>query len=119
MSSDSFIYVADVADVPPGTTTAFRVSGRDILICHTRDEFFAVENQCSHALAKLEGGKLRAYRLICPLHGAAFDIRDGAPKGKPATLAIRTYPLRVIGKRIEIRIGQDPVQTPGAGSAEV
>ncbi|TDJ47645.1 MAG: non-heme iron oxygenase ferredoxin subunit [Gammaproteobacteria bacterium] len=119
MSPDSFIYVADVAAVPPGTTTAFRVSGRDILICHTREEFFAVENQCSHALAKLEGGKLRAYRLICPLHGAAFDIRDGTAMGKPAVLSIRTYPLRVIDDRIEIRIEQGPAQKPGPGAAEV
>ena len=59
--------------MPPGTTAPFRVSGRDILICHTKEEFFAVDNQCSHARSKLEDGKLRAYRLICPLHGAAFD----------------------------------------------
>jgi len=82
----------------------FQVSGRDILICHTKQEFFAVENQCSHSRSKLEGGRLRAYRLICPLHGAAFDVRDGAAKGKPATLPIKTYELRVVDDRIEIRI---------------
>ncbi len=81
-------------------------------------EFFAVANQCSHALAKLEDGKLRAYRLICPLHGAAFDIRDGTAKGKPATRPIRTYPVRVIDERIEIRIEPDRVRKPGPGSAE-
>ena len=104
MSIDPYIYVAKVAEVPPGTTMPFQVSGRDILICHTKQEFFAVENQCSHARSKLEGGRLRAYRLICPLHGAAFDVRDGAAKGKPATLPIKTYELRVVDDRIEIRI---------------
>lgn len=118
MSTDSFIYVADAAAVPPGATAPFQVSGRDILICHAKGEFFAVANQCSHALAKLEDGKLRAYRLICPLHGAAFDIRDGTAKGKPATLPIRTYPVRVIDDRIEIRIEPDRVREPGPGSAE-
>jgi len=104
LSADSYIYVVDVATVPPGTTMPFQVSGRDILICHTKEEFFAVDNQCSHARSKLEDGKLRAYRLICPLHGAAFDVRDGAVKGKPATLPIRTYPVRVVDDRIEIKI---------------
>jgi len=106
MSTDSYIDVTDVAAVPPGTSAPFQVSGHDVLICHTKDEFFAVENKCSHALAKLEDGRLRAYRLICPLHGAAFDVRDGAVKGKPATLPIRVYPLRVTGDRIEIMLDQ-------------
>jgi 3-phenylpropionate/trans-cinnamate dioxygenase ferredoxin subunit len=96
--------VADVAAIPPGTTAPFQVSGRNILICHTREEFFAVENQCSHALSRLEDGKLRGYRLICPLHGAAFDVRDGTARGKPATLPIKVYPVRVTGNRIEIEI---------------
>ena len=83
---------------------AVRVADRDILICHVKEDFFAVENQCSHARSKLENGRLRAHRLICPLHGAAFDVRDGSAKGKPATLPIRTYPVRVIDNRIEIKI---------------
>lgn len=104
MSTDSYIDVADVAAVPPGTLAPFHVSGLDILICHTKDEFFAVENKCSHALAKLEDGRLRAYRLICPLHGAAFDVRDGTAKGKPASLPIKVYPVRVTGERIAIKL---------------
>lgn len=90
--------------MPPGTTAPVQASGRDILICHTKEEFFAVENRCSHAMSRLEEGKLRAYRLVCPLHGAAFDVRDGTVKGKPATLPIKTYPVRVIENRIEVKI---------------
>ena len=97
-----FRSLADVADIPDGCNKSFQVSGNDILICHTKDEFFAVENECSHAMAKLEGGRLRAYRLICPLHGAAFDVRDGSVQGKPAVAAIRIYPLRVDDGRIQV-----------------
>jgi len=106
LSADTYIDVADVSAVPPGATVPFELSGRDILICHTKEEFFAVANQCSHARSKLEDGKLRAYRLICPLHGAAFDVRDGAVKGKPATLPLKTYPVRVVNNRIEVKLAQ-------------
>ena len=106
MSTDTYRYVAEAATIPPGSSAAFQVAGRDILICHTRDEFFAVENLCSHARSKLEDGRLRAYRLVCPLHGAAFDVRDGAVKGKPATLPIKTYAVRVVDARIEVDIEQ-------------
>ena len=102
MRESDFQNLADIAEIPDGSSKSFQVSGHDILICHTKDKFFAVENKCSHAMSKLEGGRLRAYRLICPLHGACFDVRDGSVKGAPATAPIRVYPLRVIGDRIRV-----------------
>ncbi len=104
LTDDTYIYAADVASIEHGAVLAVRVADRDILICRVKEDFFAVENQCSHARSKLENGRLRAHRLICPLHGAAFDVRNGAAKGNPATLPIRTYPVRVIDNRIEIKI---------------
>jgi len=104
LDDSNFLDLADIADIPDGCSKAYQVSGHDILICHTKSEFFAVENKCSHAKAKLEGGRLRAYRLICPLHGASFDVRDGNVKGEPATSPIRIYPLRVIDGRIQVSI---------------
>lgn len=102
MTDSKFRDLADVAEIADGSNKSFRVAGYNILICHTKNEFFAVENKCSHAMAKLEGGRLRAYRLICPLHGACFDVRDGSVLGKPATTPIRAFPLRVIGSRIQV-----------------
>jgi 3-phenylpropionate/trans-cinnamate dioxygenase ferredoxin subunit len=104
MTEDTYIDVTDTAAVPPGATMPVEISGREILICNVKGEIFAVENQCSHAMAALEGGRLRAFRLICPLHGAAFDVRDGSVKGKPATVPIETYPVRIVDDRIEISI---------------
>ena len=103
MSQDSFIDIAGAESVPPGKTLALEVDGLKVLVCHTKkDGFFAVENLCSHARAPLEGGRLRACRLICPLHGGSFDVRDGSATGKPATAPIKTYPLRVNGDRLEL-----------------
>ena len=107
MSDDSFIYALNVADLPPGKMASVELAGQDILICHVKDEFFAVGNLCSHAMAKLADGRLRAYRLICPLHGGSFDVRDGSAKGKPATTPIKTYPIRVVDDRIEIKRDTD------------
>ena len=104
MNDSNFLDLADIADIPDGCSKSYQVSGHEILICHTKGEFFAVENKCSHAMAKLEGGRLRAYRLICPRHGAAFDIRDGSVKGEPATAPIRVYPVRVNDGRIQVHL---------------
>jgi len=102
LNDGNFRDLADITDIPDGSNKSFQVSGHDVLICHTKSEFFAVENKCSHAMAKLEGGRLRAYCLICPLHGASFDVRDGSVIGKPATAPIRVYPLRVNDGHIQV-----------------
>ena len=108
MGTENYIDITGIDAVPPGRMETFQVAEQSVLICHTKkDGFFAVENLCSHAMAPLEGGRLRACRLICPLHGGSFDVRDGSAIGKPATAPIRTYPLRVQDDRIQILVGSD------------
>lgn len=109
VAEPKFQFVAMADEIEPGKNKAFVVADEDILICHAKDEFFAVENLCSHAMAPLEGGRQRAYRLICPLHGASFDIRDGSVKGQPAFAPIRSYPVRVVDGRIEV--APEPIET--------
>ena len=70
----------------------FTLGGAAVLLCHTRDGVHAVDNICTHAYARLDEGRLRGHRLICPLHGASFDARTGAVLGAPATQPLRTYP---------------------------
>jgi len=66
-----------LAEVPLGGMRTCLIDGREILICHTREGVFALDNICTHAHARLCEGRLRATRVVCPLHGGSFDIRDG------------------------------------------
>lgn len=105
MSDSSFVAVCDAADIEEKSFKCFTVGEAKVVICRFRDEYFAVENLCSHALATFDDGRMRGYRLMCPLHGATFDIRDGSVTGAPATRPIESYPLRVVDGRIEVRLG--------------
>lgn len=82
------------------------VDSRTILLCHTRDGWFAVDNVCTHAYAKLSEGRLRKTRLSCPLHGGAFDCRTGAAIGSPAAAPLATYAVRLIGGDVEVAVGE-------------
>jgi nitrite reductase/ring-hydroxylating ferredoxin subunit len=93
-----------VSDVPPGSMRAVTLGGRELVICHTREGLFALDNICTHAHARLCEGRLRATRLVCPLHGASFDVRDGRVLGPPAEVALPTYMVRIIGDTIEVEI---------------
>lgn len=104
--SGEFKLVAKIDDIPANSNKAFQVDGHDILICHTKQgDVFAVENRCSHAIAELEGGRMRGHRLICPLHGAAFDMRDGSVLGAPAFEGIKAYEVQVEDGEIRVRVG--------------
>ena len=55
-----------LAAVPPGSMRACVIGGREIVICHTREGVFALDNICTHAHARLCEGRLRATRLVAP-----------------------------------------------------
>jgi nitrite reductase/ring-hydroxylating ferredoxin subunit len=111
MSDNAFVRVARITDVPTGSMLEINVGSRSIALCHTREGWFAVDNVCTHAYSKLTEGRLRKTRLICPLHGGAFDCRTGAAIGAPAAAPLRTYPVRVSGEEVEIALDEQPASS--------
>lgn len=94
-TESNWITVTAADSVAEKGFASFVVEGQPVVICRFRDEYFAVENLCSHALSTFDGGRLRGYRIMCPLHGATFDVRDGSCTGAPANRPIRSFALRV------------------------
>ncbi len=82
------------------------VEGRNILVCNANDEFYAIDNQCTHQASKLEGGRIRNCFISCPLHGVRFDLRDGHPKGELTKKPVKTYPVRVVDGVVEISLSE-------------
>jgi len=77
---------------------------RSIVICRSKAGWHALDNVCTHAYAKMHEGRLRGFRLICPLHGASFDCRTGAVLGAPATAPLTTFPIRCVGDDVEVAL---------------
>ena len=102
MSGGKFKRVAGVGDVPEGGMLEINVGPSNLVLCHTIDGWFAVDNVCTHAYATLSQGRLRGKRLICPLHGGSFDCRTGAAIGQPAVISLKAYGVRVVGDEVEI-----------------
>jgi nitrite reductase/ring-hydroxylating ferredoxin subunit len=101
-----FEAVMKLAELPLGSMRACTIGGRELVVCHSREGVFALDNICTHAHARLCEGKLRATRLVCPLHGAAFDIRDGRVLGAPAEVPLPTHAVRVVAERIEVAVSR-------------
>jgi nitrite reductase/ring-hydroxylating ferredoxin subunit len=93
-----------LAELGLGDMRSCTVDGRELVICRTRAGVFALDNICTHAHARLSEGRLRATRLVCPLHGAAFDVRDGRVLASPAEVPLPTHAVRVVDETIEVAV---------------
>ena len=54
-------------------------SGHSYLIAKVNDDFFVVDNMCSHENSELILGCLKDISIKCSLHGSYFDLRTGEP----------------------------------------
>ena len=95
MSDLEFSKVASLADLPEGSMQAVQLNGSEVLLCHTAQGVFALDNLCSHGAARLCEGKLKGQRVFCPMHGGAFDVQNGAALSRPAVQALASYPVRI------------------------
>ena len=102
MTGQTFVAVTTLTEVPQGTVKRVEIGGRSILLIHTADGIFAVENRCSHAEQPLECGRVKHGWISCPTHGARFDLETGEPLSGPAELPIATFAVRIAGDMIEV-----------------
>ena len=70
-------------------------------------ELYAIEDRCTHDDGPLCEGEFDAETgvVVCPRHGANFDIRTGDALTLPATQPVRVYPVRVSGGMIKVELG--------------
>ncbi len=94
--------VARVSDIPTGSTFRVTVDARDVLLCNVDGTMYAVEDVCTHDGGALDAGELEGCRIMCPRHGAYFDVTTGQALTLPAILPLPTYTVRVDGDDVFI-----------------
>jgi NAD(P)H-dependent nitrite reductase small subunit len=81
----------DVAD-----HSGLKIAGPNPLaVFRVGDEFFATDDTCTHAKFSLSEGYLEGAEIVCAMHEARFCLRTGRVLSPPASVALRTYPVRV------------------------
>ncbi len=89
--------VALLSELPPGTYKLVDADPIPIGVYNCGGELFAIEDRCSHDDGPLCEGLWDEgdCRVVCPRHGATFDLRTGAALTLPAYQPVRTFPVRV------------------------
>lgn len=97
-----YVSVAKTAEIPPGAREVFEIDGLYIAVFNVGGKYYAIEDRCTHDDGPLAEGDLDGYEIICPRHGARFDLRDGRVLSMPAVLPVPWYPVRIEGNEIQI-----------------
>lgn len=74
------------------------------MILNLTGQYYAIADVCSHDDGPVGEGTLEGFEIICPRHGARFDVRTGKVIALPAFVDIPAYPVRLVGDQIEIGI---------------
>ncbi len=98
----NWIDVASVGEIEPGGWRTVDAEGQLIAVIRLDDGYYAIEDVCTHDGGELTGGDIEDDCIVCPRHGARFNIRTGKVLSPPAYEDVRTFPVRVEGGRIQV-----------------
>lgn len=101
-----WVAVCPLDELPPGAMKLVSGGEIDVGVYNVGGDLRALEDRCSHDDGPLCEGVWDPDEgiVICPRHGANFDIRTGEPLTLPAFEPVETYAVRVEAGTIEVDI---------------
>jgi 3-phenylpropionate/trans-cinnamate dioxygenase ferredoxin subunit len=97
-----FVPVGKAGQLPNGERLFVEIDDLPIVVFNLAGQLYAIGDVCSHDEGPLGDGDLDGLEVICPRHGARFDVRNGKATSLPAVVDIPAYPVRVVDGQIEI-----------------
>lgn len=83
------------ARIQPGGTQLLIVNQKRICLARIENEFFAVEDKCSHNGESLSKGSINYLgEVVCPWHGYRFKLKTGRESAERSR-DLDTYPIKI------------------------
>jgi 3-phenylpropionate/trans-cinnamate dioxygenase ferredoxin subunit len=87
--------VGKLSEVAPGATRRVVADSTEILLCNVDGTVYAIEDVCTHDGGPLDQGTLEGACVVCPRHGATFDVKTGDALTLPAVMPLMTFPVTI------------------------
>lgn len=94
--------VLPITDVPPGGMKTVDLGGTEVVVANVDGVCVAFGGICPHQGGSLGDGELHGTTVVCPWHGAKFDVRTGAVIDGYSPEPLPTFEVRVEGDRLRI-----------------
>jgi 3-phenylpropionate/trans-cinnamate dioxygenase ferredoxin subunit len=102
-----YIDIGTANELDNGDRLFVEIDGLAIVVFNILGQLFAIGDVCSHDDGPLGDGELNGHEVICPRHGAKFDVQTGKAISLPAVVNIPSYPVRVRDGQIEVGLPTD------------
>jgi 3-phenylpropionate/trans-cinnamate dioxygenase ferredoxin component len=96
-----FIKVAQITDLPLGQKILVDYDGEDVGLFNLDGKIYAIADTCTHDHGPLVEGRLDGEWIICPRHGARFNLKTGQ-QTMPAFAPVPLYEVKIEGEDIFI-----------------
>ncbi|MBN1991126.1 MAG: non-heme iron oxygenase ferredoxin subunit [Anaerolineae bacterium] len=96
-----FIKVAQTSDLAPGQKMLVEYEDDDVGLFNLDGKFYAISDVCTHDNGPLVEGELDGEWIVCPRHGARFNVKTGQ-QTMPAFAPVPLYEVKVAGDDILI-----------------
>ena len=83
------------------------INGTTVAVFKVDEDYYAIQNMCSHSEANLADGEVYDCKVECPLHGAEFDLKTGDALTLPATKPVSVFATEVDGDFLVIKENLD------------
>lgn len=104
---------AAYADIPIGWVRRVSLGRHDLALANVEGTIYAIDHACPHARGPLGDNRLIDHCLVvCPWHGARFDVRTGEVHTGPARKPATRYPVRVQHGTVFVATEQTPPSAP-------
>lgn len=98
------IAVGPVEAIPEGGVKIVQSGSLFVGVYRIDGELYAIEDRCSHDDGPLCEGDREGFDVICPRHGARFDVRTGAVLALPATEDVEAFPVVVRDGEVFVQV---------------
>jgi nitrite reductase/ring-hydroxylating ferredoxin subunit len=100
----TFVTAARADELAPGQGKLVEVNHKRIALFNVGGRYYAIDDMCPHRGAPLSEGEIEGTTVVCPWHGAIFDVTTGEVTQPPAAFGVATYDVRVEGEEIVIAV---------------
>lgn len=99
----SFVHVADLSDIPPGTAKVVAVQSVEVALFNLEGSIYAIDNMCQHAGGPLGEGKIKGDDVVCPWHGYRYHIKTGQYTKNP-DMSVACFQVKVEDGKILVSV---------------
>jgi 3-phenylpropionate/trans-cinnamate dioxygenase ferredoxin component len=80
------------------------IQDRFVVVALIDEAVYCIEDLCTHDGGTLGDGEVDNGCIVCPRHGAKFDLKTGHAMCMPATEATLAHEVSIVGDDVMVRL---------------